>query len=222
MKSEPIRSFHIADGVALVAAAALAVALLKNWTEPNWCQTPWFVSSPAPSAAKSAIYKLSKAISYTLPFAITLTPTLLLVRIRRPRPRLGRIAFQRGAVACAAATIAMTVRMCEIGLGYALDKMVSPSFFAPLPSPPFMRWPPGLKRLGLVESIHQVVLECFPFMIAPSIGIAVMVAWTLLSWGGLARTERSWLDRAGRFMGYYWIAFSLSITLLSEFAKFIL
>jgi hypothetical protein len=39
-----------------------------------------------------------------------------------------------------------------------------------------------------------------------TIGVSIAASWFLLLITGRWRSERSWIDRAGRALGWYWIA----------------
>jgi hypothetical protein len=100
---------------------------------------------------------------------------LLVIRLRRPRPDLRRLSRQPGAVACAAAVTAMAADGAVV-LAWAIFRTV------PIP-----------------------VAVDFWRMFAWRIGPAVVGAWTALALGGRWRAEKSWIDRAGRFLGAFWV-----------------
>ena len=62
-------------------------------------------------------------------------------------------------------------------VGYATGYLTIPSAPVHLPSPPFTRYDNPAWRLPLGQILHNVVLETFPFLVAQSVGIAVLVAW---------------------------------------------
>jgi hypothetical protein len=101
---------------------------------------------------------------------------LLFVRLRHPRPGLRRLSRQPGAVACVAATLAMAAGGIVVGTMRVFQE--APIFEVEWLWPTFEAW------------------------IAP----AVMIAWAALFLGRRWRAEPSWIDRAGRFCGFYWIA----------------
>lgn len=98
---------------------------------------------------------------------VPLTPTLILVRLRRPRPSLRRIAFQPGFAACATASVAVLIMVDLAYLGIA-------------------DVPPGI--IPLVP------------------GASVLPAWSALALARRWDPEASWVDRAGRLVGVFWIA----------------
>jgi hypothetical protein len=120
------------------------------------------------------------------PFISVVMPGLLVLRLRRPRPGLRRLSRQPGAVACAAATAAMALGGVVVGA-----------------------------RLLFVEaalnSDMRMIWSGFQVWISP----AVMAAWAALILGRRWRGERSWIDRAGRLCGFYWIALSVYRTVMA-------
>jgi len=58
--------------------------------------------------------------------------------------------------------------------------------------------------------------------VAPSVGIAVFVAWGVLFATGRWRSEASWLDRSGRFLGVYWILLAIVIGVMAQLWKFLI
>jgi hypothetical protein len=219
----PARVPTILDAIVLVAAAAVALALARGWENPHWAALPPTLGfgPQQPSTGRWIHHVISTWISWTIPFAMTLTAALLILRFRSPRPRWRQIARQPGTVACAAALFAMSARMGQEALIYALGYMTLPSAAIRLPSPPFVRFENVAWRQPWGQVIHGIVLEIFPFLVAPSVGIAVIVAWAVLWANGRWRPERSWIDRLGRLLGIYWIVLALAIALLSELWKLI-
>lgn len=66
--------------------------------------------------------------------------------------------------------------------------------------------------VGLGAIMTMIGVSCrygvyyyFPLATYP-VGIAVLAAWTLLAVSGRWRPERNWIDRAGRIMGFAWLA----------------
>jgi hypothetical protein len=109
---------------------------------------------------------------------------LLFLRLRRPRPGLRRVSRQPGAVACAAGTAAVVA-----GGVIVLSRHL---FSNGNPLGMISTWPPW----------HE--LYEWP-MVEARISAAVVAAWTALGLSGRWRSEPSWIDRAGRVMGAYWV-----------------
>jgi hypothetical protein len=105
---------------------------------------------------------------------------VLVVRLLPPRPRLRRLSRQPGAVACAAGAAAMVV-----------GGLVAVAFIA-----------------FRDQSSRSSGISGWAFFEA-RIGPAVMASWVALALSRRWRAEPSWVDRAGRILGAYWIALFL-------------
>jgi hypothetical protein len=207
----------------LVIAAAAGFALVRRWLNPMWALYPMqsaFYPPQGPSFARRVHRAVSLAGSWTIPFAITFTLALLAARLRRPRPSFDRIAQQPGTVACAAALLAMVLRCAQDGLSYILEYLTYASSPIRLPSPPFQRLtiPP---RQSVGQAIHNIVLESFPIVTAPVVGVGVLMAWLVLVANRRWLPERDWVDRGGRILGAYWIALAVFTAVMSELWKHI-
>jgi hypothetical protein len=113
---------------------------------------------------------------------------LLFMALRPPRLHVRRLSRQPGLVACAAAAAAMAP-------GAAIA--IAITLFRHVP-----RWSPGNDFWPLAEA-----------RITP----AVIAAWILLAATGRWRAEPTFIDRAGRALGAYWIALGLVRLVLSAF-----
>ena len=105
---------------------------------------------------------------------------VLAARFLPPRPGLRRISRQPGAVACAAGAAAMAMGGLVVG-------------------------PLWLFRKVSISSADRSFWPFFEARIFP----AVAAAWVALALAGRWRAEPSWVDRAGRALGAYWIALFL-------------
>jgi hypothetical protein len=217
------RRFTAADGLLVIGALAAGFAMVRQWTHPSWCADPPHLLAfprPAPSVTREVYHAVAVGVTWSIPFAIALTPVVVVARCLRPRPRFERITQQPGIVACAAALVLLVLRPAQEAFGYLLTYLTITSSPVQLPSPPFIRWNgPPPSSLGQVAK--NVVLESFPFFTAGLVGIAVLVAWLVLLANGRFRPERDWMDRAGRVLGVYWMALAVFTGAMSELWKFI-
>ena len=103
MRPRAARKFTILDAMILVAAAAGGLALGRTTgfahhygvvSEQNWL-------------GRMADDRLN--IGLGIPFLITLTPAVLILRLNRPRPRWRRLTRQPGGAACCAAIVPIAV-----------------------------------------------------------------------------------------------------------------
>ena len=170
------RRFRLLDAMALVGATALGLAWAR-WAyagrlRPESGQVLWWLLRGPPTCLVAAW-----------------APALLLLRLRRPRPRRGRLVQQPGLIACAAAVASML-----LGLGGAF------AFLAVHTQPP---------RTATAYS----VVAAWPEMIERTPEF-VLGAWVALGWAGRWSPERSWVDRAGRAAGLFWVA-GLALTVVA-------
>lgn len=182
------RRFTMADGMILVASAALGLALTR-WALP-WVDGLYFFRAlvsepPAPGwSARVVIVRLTTLLVVLAPMALGAEAGYLALRLRAPRPRWRRLARQP-------AMVAAVVVLVVAGLGAAaqwawarLDNR------APFPS----------------RGAYNIVMVNAVAMIAQRAGSAVLVAWLALAPSGRRRAGRGGLDRLGRALGWYWIA----------------
>jgi hypothetical protein len=181
MKPATPRRVTIVDGMILVAAIALGIWVSGINLIP-WLQT---MASIAPDVwAANPVWLASHwgslILRHTQPMAAVLTLAVFLLRILQPRPDFRRLARQPGFTACVAATLAICIGG---GLNYATTRA---SFV------------PGFEAQGYIQ------IALLPNGSDP--GIAVGACWVLLALGRRWRSERSWIDRLGRLLGFYWLA----------------
>jgi hypothetical protein len=62
---------------------------------------------------------------------------------------------------------------------------------------------PNSAAIGNYLGSEYLMMKCI--MLVPQVGSAVAVVW-IVSWlSGIWRPEPSWIDRAGRILGAFWI-----------------
>jgi hypothetical protein len=103
MPRQPHRRFLISDGMILIAATAIGIALTRAiLPELDKLRTG------SPPGLRS-YFLVQYALTVVIPTLSALTLALLLLRLKKPRPRLRRVFLQPGAAACAVATCVMTL-----------------------------------------------------------------------------------------------------------------
>ncbi|HEX8201705.1 MAG TPA: hypothetical protein VF590_14580 [Isosphaeraceae bacterium] len=175
----PRRPFTVLDAILLVAATATGLSILRETHGDLWRHEVMnFRGKPVGKAVLNGIVALNW---FVICFAQPWTVALLALRLRRPRPPLRRLARQPGMVAGAAVSLVLAVFAAAGALRVALGSSSS-SAWADFVSD-FALW-----------------VEAF----VP--GSAVAGAWLTLGLGRRWRPEPSWIDRAGRIVGLFWLA----------------
>jgi len=124
------------------------------------------------------------------PVAWSLSLALWVLRLRQPRPGLPRVFRQPGMAASTAilvySSFFMTATLISLFLNYFSSGIFTQHMFIPMN---FVMW---------------ILILAMSFM-----GITVFAVWTVLWLIGAWRPEPSWIDRAGRVLGIYWVTNSL-------------
>ena len=156
-------------------SASIGVQLLESVTAFKASPDGW------PSWGWAIYLSYGLLATVLVPFCWAWTLAILALRVRKPRPRLRRLACQPVAIACCSAAFALVPALV------------------------------GLLCLALISSIEsespqwERILGC-SFILVPALtGFAVLGSWGTLLLGRRWRAEPSWLDRAGRVLGLYWI-----------------
>jgi hypothetical protein len=183
MPTSTPRKFTLFDAMVLIAATAIALLPIRL-----------FLSSIAGISAKShpaqILYLVLITDATLCPFAMSLSLAVWTLRLRQPRPGLPRAFRQPGMAACTATLVYssffVTSAIISLFLSYFADGVFGPHMFTNFN---FVIW----------------------FLLLPMamLGITVFAVWVVLWLIGAWRPEPSWIDRAGRVLGIYWVANSL-------------
>jgi hypothetical protein len=212
------RRFTIVDAMILVASTAVGLALMRDYF-PDVLTGRWKVASKE-SGLGIVVSYIQHALFASLPCGTVGTIAVLILRLRRPRPRLRRLARQPGMVAGLATTVVLCKHMIDGLVRFTLGFLTDVPSPVRLPNPPFMynrsltAMPLPLPSFGQ-EVIRHPILNDSPY----SVGIAIGVAWVVLALSGRFRPERSWIDRLGRAIGVYWIGVTLLRAWLSTLSQ---
>ncbi len=169
MKRDPGHNFAMADGMVLIAAVVVGIAggrarLAREAMPFIW----WGVGVQDRSAW----------------MAVSLSLSLVVIGLRRPRPPLRRLATRPGWMAAVAVAVALGL-VCIDQAEFSLSLL-------------------AMKR-GLPSSGDLIQEIGNRMMTTPS--FAVAGAWAALAIGRRWRPGRDWSDRLGFALGLYWIAF---------------
>jgi hypothetical protein len=112
----------------------------------------------------------------TVPIAVPLTVATVVLRLRKPRPPRRRLTRQPGLVVCSVASV-VAAPMASV-LAVIISKLAD-------------------------TSDATIVIAGATALL---VGVAVIASWMTLVLNRNFRPERSWIDRFGRLLGFYWIA----------------
>ncbi len=169
------RKFTILDGMILVAAIACGFALRRAFL--NSFHGVWVIQG------ESWLMRNARGLNWAAtPFLTMLTPTVLLLRLRRPRPRQIELFRQPGLAAGCAAIL-------PIAMSLACFIRESAGRSGELQDP--------LSAAG--AGLH------FQYVGSYRVGCWVLGSWLALFLSGRRRPERSWIDRIGRILGIGWL-----------------
>jgi hypothetical protein len=113
MQRETPRRSALVDAMILVAALSVGCLAIRA-TLPTLDSMKSNLSR-AQSPGMRRFQALQFGLSAFIPYLSVLTPALLILRLRQPRPTLRHVGRQPGMVACTAATIAMAIETRWIG-----------------------------------------------------------------------------------------------------------
>jgi hypothetical protein len=189
MQANVPRKFTLIDAMVLIAAIGVAFVLIRQYLDYLYGRN--FALTPPGSFALTSYWKYGTFLSRVLaPLATSLSLALWVLRIRPPRPSGRRLFRQPGMVACTAAVLGTVIFLLKV----FLNKF-------------FLYWDnSGVQRLDGVW-----------FVRLPLNGEIVAVTWIVLVLSGFWRSEPSWIDRAGRALGVYWILTALFFDLLLRY-----
>ena len=171
------RPFTIFDGLALIAAVAVALP-------PSRMIYTMMVQWAAGDRRFASLRTVELTTTLTALFLAIAGSTLILLSLLRPRPPMRRVLRQPGLVACVAAASAVVSNTA-----LTLSRVY------------FKEWAvPGSRHLctsWLNEHIDTDEM---------SAGAAVLGAWVVLAAARSWASEPNWIDRAGRVVGVGWLA----------------
>jgi len=196
------RRFRLSDAVVLIAATAAGLAAVRPYAarlvENAWA--PYLITHES-QFLRWCIVGWS-CLLVAAPFAISWAAAILFLRLRRPRERWRRLIRQPGLVACLATLLVVVARVP----GYTATRLrimgntqlttYRPLFVSGESMGMGMPWDASIVVFGYDQALNTMAM----------IGVAVAASWLLLAASGRWRAEPSWIDRAGRALGVYWIA----------------
>jgi hypothetical protein len=209
-----LRRFTLADGLVLIAATALALAIARAYPAP-YIHGNRFGSGPAKTMLGQVLDWLMLWMSHAVPFLLLYSLAVVILRFRPPRQSLRTLILQPGFAGLLAVAIIFSLHVMTRYFGVVLGLLCLPGFGIRLPSPPFVSLQPWYNSPGWGEVAFSVMVKSVPFETAPAAMGAIVAVWTVLYFARVAQPERSWVDRAGRFLGWIWIVFAVAFSVIS-------
>jgi len=182
MRATERRSFGITDGMVLIAATAVGLAMTRLIVPDVTPQEIWETLTTPPRDGWSFFDALEmfaeKGAILIVPSLAAWTLATLIMRLRAPRSPWRRLTRQPGMMASLLATAVTGL----VSIGSAL--------LWPKPNPfHSLDWSPVIVMFGSLL-----------------VGSFVLSSWVTMAVCGRWRPEPTWLDRLGRFLGVLWIA----------------
>ena len=202
------RGFRIVDGWLAIAATALGLA----WARAYWGVTiasasgwRWWYLPGRPLGESPLYWSTRSAVLLAFSVGSTLASVwgmalVVLRRARRPASPFWR-ARRPGALACLAASAVLGLLLVARSIGPAPHhwniQIGPPGEVRSVVTTPFH----DAHEAGRDDPLLNAALEM------PRVaGLVVGGAWLALAMAGRWRAERWWVDRAGRLIGWFWIA----------------
>ncbi len=186
----PRRRFQLLDAMILVAAIAFACGITQGLSYAtdgafSW-PAIWEAAQSAPDGLAKVVEISAVLLILALPFAGMLSLAVIPVRLMGPRPRCLRLARQPGTTAMWAAGLGIVLSAVQLGIA---------------------AWT-GLGNLD----VYQIMIATHSCISYP--GLAVLGAWASLLIARRWRSEKSWVDRMGRVLGFFWILVGVFVPII--------
>ena len=192
------RKFLLSHALVLVAATAVGFFVAR----PYYAVTTFDWTPPMASASRFSgwVGGLWDCLVVAFPIVMAWTLAILGLALWPPRPRRRELLRQPGFVAGMAAAFVLLVRLCGFAtmcvrvLGQ--EKLWIMSVRRTGGGGAFIGWPPA-----------NLLFETDHFLgTAALIGVSVAASWIVMLASGAWRPDGGWIDRAGRVLGWFWIA----------------
>ncbi len=166
----PHRRFGLSDALVLILATAIALAITRHWLPDVF--SDFSVGGEAyRQNFINFMYRMTYLLYLISHFTATWTLAYLFLGLRRPRPVLGRLLRQPGAVACWTAAIILGLRLVNLVMPLAVYFVWQPDYVS-------LGW---FEIVGLFEDSSELPL------IPSQVGCGVFAAWILQAVAGCSR-----------------------------------
>ncbi len=185
MSKQSRRSFGVLDGMILVAAIAPAIKLTSHSYNTPFQRGFGFFLGYFQKSTNFDVpdgFKLFIADFESLtPLLICLTPAILIIRLRKPRPRLRVLVRHPGFVASVFVVTLLSLDALRL----------------------FAAGPPNLIIFALLENKYfWSFMDELTIPSYNSLGPLLITAWLFMAIGGTFRPQTDWMDRFGCAIGF--------------------
>jgi hypothetical protein len=184
-----MRRLNLVDAMTLVAAIAIGLSVVV-WMGMASEGIALAISSLADRSWRYTYRGSLGALLALSPIPAMLAVALLALRVRSPRPIPRVLGRQPGFLAGVAVLLASTVVLGNL----MIATVATWGHHGWKVSAPYSTW--------VQASVTTLPAAC---------GYSVAMAWMTLVLGGRWRPEPSWIDRAGRILGTYWLVAGLGL-----------
>jgi hypothetical protein len=187
MRTDVTRKFRVTDGMILVAATAVGLAVSRAITPDEMSFVRIWESATKPLNVRWSPLFIAQSTAelctvFVVPSLVTWTLACLLLRLGKPRLPWRRLTRQPGWMACLIATSA-------IGITASVSVIA---------------------RVSAVEKYDELAWVAQQVMIGSiQTGMAVFWCWVTMSSSGRWRPESSLIDRLSRLLGLFWLALAV-------------
>jgi hypothetical protein len=186
--AEPQRRLRLVDAIVLIAVEALALAMTRSYLR---CFSALnHLVSTEPSNVR--VMGTREWMYACVPHLVVLSAALWPLRIIGHVSRFRRIARLPGLTVSYAAWVGMVFAF--VRSVFDLRIWLRNTYFPGV----------GVLSMGDIFVLRVVAMKDF-------IGSAVAVTWLLLWLGGGWHAESTWLDRLGRLLAVFWVAFGVAL-----------
>ena len=182
-----MRRFNLIDAMALVAATAVGLMLVRSLG----LQFDWkviFFGLPEGQSVFNALRSGYTGVLALTPILTLWTITLLVLRLRSPCPAARTLTRQPGFVCAIAVALTIAVGVANLAIATVIT------------------W--GHHGWSITAPYSGWLLQ-FAWSLPAFCGHAVAMAWVVQALSGNLCSEPSWIDRAGRAVGIIWIVVGL-------------
>ncbi len=188
MTDEPHRRFRLVDAMVLIAVAALTLAMTRSYLRCFSVLSSLVTTEPI----NVRVMGVREWLNACVPLLVVISAALWPLRFTRPMDRFRRTARRPGLAVSYATWVALVLALVRSASD--LRTLLTHTHFPTV----------GFLSPGDIFVLRVVGMKDF-------IGSGVAVTWLLLWLGGGWRAEPTWIDRLGRLLGVFWVAFGVAL-----------